>query len=143
MADVHDKMTRSFNMSQIHGKNTKPEEIVRKYLFAQGLRYRKNDKRYPGHPDIVLPKYKTVIFVHGCFWHLHKGCSRAKLPTSNVEFWRKKLSANAERDIKEKNELEAIGWRVLVVWECQLKKQSVSKPYASYTSRLLACLSFL
>lgn len=122
MADVHDKMTRSFNMSQIHSKNTKPEEIVRKYLFAQGLRYRKNDKRYPGHPDIVLPKYKTVIFVHGCFWHLHKGCSRAKLPTSNVEFWRKKLSANAERDIKEKNELEAIGWRVLVVWECQLKK---------------------
>lgn len=122
MADVHDKMTRSFNRSQIHSKNTKPEEIVRKYLFAQGLRYRKNDKRYPGHPDIVLPKYKTVIFVHGCFWHLHKGCSRAKLPTSNVEFWRKKLSANAERDIKEKNELEAIGWRVLVVWECQLKK---------------------
>lgn len=122
MADVHDKMTRSFNMSQIHSKNTKPEEIVRKYLFAQGLRYRKNDKRYPGHPDIVLPKYKTVIFVHGCFWHLHKGCSRAKLPTSNVEFWRKKLNANAERDIKEKNELEAIGWRVLVVWECQLKK---------------------
>jgi len=137
MADVHDKMTRSFNMSQIHGKNTKPEEIVRKYLFAQGLRYRKNDKRYPGHPDIVLPKYKTVIFVHGCFWHLHKGCSRAKLPTSNVEFWRKKLSANAERDIKEKNELEAIGWRVLVVWECQLKKaireQTLRKLYEQIT----------
>lgn len=137
MADVHDKMTRSFNMSQIHGKNTKPEEIVRKYLFAQGLRYRKNDKRYPGHPDIVLPKYKTVIFVHGCFWHLHKGCSRAKLPTSNGEFWRKKLSANAERDIKEKNELEAIGWRVLVVWECQLKKaireQTLRKLYEQIT----------
>lgn len=137
MADVHDKMTRSFNMSQIHGKNTKPEEIVRKYLFAQGLRYRKNDKRYPGHPDIVLPKYKTIIFVHGCFWHLHKGCSRAKLPTSNVEFWRKKLSANAERDIKEKNELEAIGWRVLVVWECQLKKaireQTLRKLYEQIT----------
>lgn len=137
MADVHDKMTRSFNMSQIHGKNTKPEEIVMKYLFAQGLRYRKNDKRYPGHPDIVLPKYKTVIFVHGCFWHLHKGCSRAKLPTSNVEFWRKKLSANAERDIKEKNELEAIGWRVLVVWECQLKKaireQTLRKLYEQIT----------
>lgn len=137
MADVHDKMTRSFNMSQIHSKNTKPEEIVRKYLFAQGLRYRKNDKRYPGHPDIVLPKYKTVIFVHGCFWHLHKGCSRAKLPTSNVEFWRKKLSANAERDIKEKNELEAIGWRVLIVWECQLKKaireQTLRKLYEQIT----------
>ncbi len=137
MADVHDKMTRSFNMSQIHGKNTKPEEIVRKYLFAQGLRYRKNDKRYPGHPDIVLPKYKTIIFVHGCFWHLHKDCSRAKLPTSNVEFWRKKLSANAERDIKEKNELEAIGWRVLVVWECQLKKaireQTLRKLYEQIT----------
>jgi len=124
-------------MSQIHGKNTKPEEIVRKYLFAQGLRYRKNDKRYPGHPDIVLPKYKTIIFVHGCFWHLHKGCSRAKLPTSNVELWRKKLSANAERDIKRKNELEAIGWRVLVVWECQLKKaireQTLRKLYEQIT----------
>lgn len=99
--------------------------------------HHKNDKRYPGHPDIVLPKYKTVIFVHGCFWHLHKGCSRAKLPTSNVEFWRKKLSANAERDIKEKNELEAIGWRVLVVWECQLKKaireQTLRKLYEQIT----------
>lgn len=122
MADVHDKKTRSFNMSQVRNKDTQPEEIVRKYLFSHGLRYRKNDKRYPGHPDIVLPKYKTVIFVHGCFWHMHDGCSRAKLPTSNIEFWEKKLRTNVARDAKEKSELEAMGWRVLIVWECQLKK---------------------
>ena len=138
MADIHSKEIRSFNMSQIHSKNTKPEEIVRKYLFTQGLRYRKNDKRYPGHPDIVLPKYKTVIFVHGCFWHLHKGCPRSELPTSNVEFWRKKLNANTERDIREKNELEAMGWRVLIVWECQLKKaireQTLRKLYEQITA---------
>lgn len=124
MADVHDKKTRSFNMSQVRNKDTKPEEIVRKYLFSHGLRYRKNDKRYPGHPDIVLPKYKTVIFVHGCFWHMHDGCSRAKLPTSNIEFWKKKLRTNVARDAKEKSELEAMGWRVLIVWECQLKKST-------------------
>ena len=122
MADIHDKKTRSFNMSRIRNKNTKPEEIVRKYLFTHGLRYRKNDKRYPGHPDIVLPKYKTVIFVHGCFWHMHDGCARATLPASNIEFWNKKLTANVERDAKEKSELEAMGWRVFIVWECQLKK---------------------
>lgn len=137
MADVHDKKTRSYNMSMVRNKNTKPEELVRKYLFAQGLRYRKNDKRYPGHPDIVLPKYKAVIFVHGCFWHMHKDCQRAKLPASNVEFWKKKLSTNVERDAKEKAELEALGWRVFIVWECQLKKaireQTLSTLYQKIT----------
>lgn len=137
MADVHDKKTRSYNMSMVRNKNTKPEELVRKYLFAQGLRYRKNDKRYPGHPDIVLPKYKAVIFVHGCFWHMHKGCQRAKLPASNIEFWKKKLSTNVKRDTKEKAELEALGWRVFIVWECQLKKtireQTLSTLYQKIT----------
>ena len=89
--DVHDKPTRSYNMSQIKGKNTKPEEIVRKYLFAQGFRYRKNDKRLPGSPDIVLPKYKTVIFVNGCFWHGHEGCKCFVWPKNNAEFWKKKI----------------------------------------------------
>ena len=89
--DVHDKATRSYNMSQIKGKNTKPEELVRKYLFAHGFRYRKNDKRLPGSPDIVLPKYKTVIFVNGCFWHGHTGCKYFVWPQNNADFWREKI----------------------------------------------------
>ena len=91
--DVHDKATRSYNMSQIKGKNTKPEELVRKYLFAHGFRYRKNDKRLPGSPDIVLPKYKTVIFVNGCFWHGHTGCKYFVWPQNNADFWREKSNA--------------------------------------------------
>ena len=86
MADNHSKEERSYNMSRIRSKNTKPEEMVRKFLFSKGLRYRKNDKRYPGHPDIVLPRYKTIIFVNGCFWHMHEGCSRAVQPKSNEEY---------------------------------------------------------
>jgi DNA mismatch endonuclease (patch repair protein) len=122
MADVHSKETRSYNMSQIKGKDTKPEVIVRKFLFSKGLRFRKNDKRYPGHPDIVLPKYKTAVFIHGCFWHLHEGCRYAKIPSSNVDFWEKKLNGNRERDKRNKDMLEDMGWRVITVWECQLKK---------------------
>ena len=122
MADVHSKETRSYNMSKIKGKDTKPEEMVRKYLFSKGLRYRKNDKRYPGHPDIVLPKYKTIVFVHGCFWHLHENCKYARLPSSNVEFWKAKLSGNKSRDEKVKSELESEGWTVFTVWECELKR---------------------
>jgi len=122
MTDVHSKETRSYNMSRIRGKDTKPEEIVRKYLFSKGLRYRKNDKRYPGHPDIVLPKYKTIVFVHGCFWHLHDNCKYAVMPSSNVDFWKKKLMGNRDRDKIVQKQLEKSGWRVIVVWECQLKK---------------------
>lgn len=122
MADVLTPEQRHYNMSRIRGKDTKPEEIVRKYLFSKGLRYRKNDKRYPGHPDIVLPKYKTVVFVHGCFWHMHEGCRYAKLPKTNTEFWKEKLSRNRERDKNEQRILREMGWKVLVVWECELKK---------------------
>lgn len=122
MADVHDKSTRSFNMSRIKSKNTKPEEVVRKYLFSKGLRYLKNDKRYPGHPDIVLPKYKTVIFVHGCFWHRHEGCKYSTMPASNIDFWSKKFRSNVERDRREQQQLKELGWRTIVIWECQLKK---------------------
>lgn len=121
MADVHSKETRSYNMSRIHSENTKPEEIVRKYLFSQGLRYRKNDKRYPGRPDIVLPKYQTIIFVNGCFWHMHEGFPCFVLPTSNTDYWKTKLEKNRERDAKNIAELEKRGWRVLIVWECELK----------------------
>ncbi len=120
--DVHDKETRSYNMSCIKGKNTKPEEIVRKYLFSKGLRYRKNDKKLPGTPDIVLPKYKTVIFVNGCFWHGHEGCRYFVVPKTNTEFWVNKIGTNKQRDNREINELQTLGWKVIVVWECQLKK---------------------
>lgn len=119
--DVHSKEVRSYNMSCIKGKNTKPEEIVRKYLFSKGFRYRKNDKRYPGTPDIVLPKYKTVIFVNGCFWHGHEGCKYYVVPKSNTEFWLNKINRNIERDKEKISNLRNAGWRVFVVWECELK----------------------
>lgn len=108
-------------MSQIKGKNTKPEEIVRKYLFSQGFRYRKNVAKLPGKPDIVLPKYRTVIFVNGCFWHMHQGCKYFVWPKHNAEFWKEKITGNAERDQRKRQELEELGWRVIIVWECQLK----------------------
>ena len=98
-------------MSRIRSKDTMPEEIVRKYLFSRELRYRKNDKRYPGHPDIVLPKYHTMIFVHGCFWHRHPGCRYASIPATNSEFWQKKFSRNVERDKEEQSKLREMGWK--------------------------------
>lgn len=111
---------RHYNMSRIRSKNTKPEELVRKYLFSQGFRYRKNDKRYPGKPDIVLPKYHTVVFVHGCFWHQHPGCMKVRIPKSNSDYWGPKLQRNSERDKTERQQLEDMGWRVIVVWECEI-----------------------
>ena len=121
MADVHDKKTRSYNMSQIKSKNTKPEEIVRKYLFSYGFRYRKHVKELSGTPDIVLSKYRTVIFVNGCFWHMHEGCKYFVWPKNNAEFWRDKILANRERDKKVVDSLEQAGWRVITIWECELK----------------------
>lgn len=116
--------TRSYTMSHIRGKDTSIERMVRSFLFAKGLRFRKNDKRYPGHPDVVLPKYRTIIFVNGCFWHMHEGCPKAtRVPKSNVEFWTAKLLRNHERDVRQRAELEADGWKVIVVWECELSKK--------------------
>lgn len=123
MADVHSPETRSYNMSRIKGNNTKPEELVRKYLFSCGFRYRKNDPRLPGKPDIVLPKYKTVIFVNGCFWHMHENCKYFVWPKNNAEFWEAKILGNVERDARKKQELEFLGWRVIVIWECELKSE--------------------
>ena len=120
--DVHDKKTRSYNMSCIKGKNTKPEEIVRKALFSNGFRYRKNDSRLPGTPDIVLPKYRTVIFVNGCFWHGHKGCKYFVVPKTNTEFWFNKINSNIDRDAIKATQLRELGWQVITVWECELKK---------------------
>lgn len=122
MVDRVSKKTRSYNMSRIKSKDTKPEIIVRSYLFSKGLRFRKNDKRYPGSPDIVLPKYNTMVFVHGCFWHLHDGCKYAIMPKSNVDYWKKKLYKNKERDEQNQKELKEMGWNVIIIWECQLKK---------------------
>ena len=119
--DVHDKTTRSYNMSQIKGKNTKPEEKVRKYLFSQGFRFRKNYKRLPGTPDIVLPRYRTVIFVNGCFWHGHEGCKYFVMPKSRTDFWQAKITRNQERDKEVKKQLAKMGWHSMTIWECELK----------------------
>lgn len=120
--DNHSETVRSYNMACIRSTNSKPEATVRKYLFKKGFRYRKNDKRYPGKPDIVLPKYKTVIFVNGCFWHKHD-CGRFVWPTSNEEYWHKKITGNVDKDERNAAELRKLGWNVLVVWECELKKK--------------------
>ena len=118
------KEARSENMSKIRSHDTVPEEIVRKYLHSKGLRYRKNDKKYPGKPDVVLRKYRTVVFVNGCFWHCHTGCKEFSLPKSNTEFWTKKLQKNVERDDANRSKLLNDGWNVIVVWECELKKNN-------------------
>ena len=125
-----DKLTREqrhYNMSRIHGKDTKPEIAVRKYLFCRGLRYRKNDKRLPGHPDIVLPKYKTVVFVNGCFWHGHEGCRFFVWPKQNADFWKNKITTNIERDSKNYQKLISEGWKVIVVWECELSTTRIEQ----------------
>ncbi len=136
MADVHSPETRSYNMSRIHGKDTKPEELVRKYLFAQGFRYRKNYSRLPGKPDIVLPKYKTAIFINGCFWHGHEGCRYFVWPKNNSEFWKKKISGNIERDIKDQTLLSELGWRVIVIWECELKHSDTENTLDSLAKKI-------
>ena len=134
--DVHDKKTRSYNMSRIKGKNTKPEEIVRKYLFSKGFRYRKNDKKLPGTPDIVLPKYKTVIFVNGCFWHGHKDCRYFVIPKTNTDFWFNKINTNVERDKRKQEALKELGWNVIVVWECELKPKVVAQTLNKLMNKL-------
>jgi DNA mismatch endonuclease (patch repair protein) len=122
MADIFSKSKRSEIMSNISGKETKPEKIVRKYLFSKGFRYLKNDKRYPGTPDIVLPKYNTVVFVHGCFWHGHD-CKKGSLPDTRREFWENKISGNKNRDRRNREELEEKRWNVLTVWGCEILKK--------------------
>jgi DNA mismatch endonuclease (patch repair protein) len=115
MADVHSKKTRSYNMSQIKGKDTKPEILVRKFLFSRGLRYRLHDKRLPGKPDLVFPRYKKVVFVHGCFWHGHEDCKYFVPPKTRTDWWMKKIGNNIERDKKNLEEIKKIGW------ECELR----------------------
>lgn len=124
MADKFSKEQRSRIMARIAGKDTKPEVMVRKWLFAQGFRYRKNDNRLPGKPDMVFPKYRAVVFVHGCFWHGHEECRKAKLPETAKEFWTEKISRNRERDRIAREKVEAAGWRVFVIWQCEISNRS-------------------
>jgi DNA mismatch endonuclease (patch repair protein) len=127
MADVHEPEVRSYNMSQIQGKDTKPEMIVRKFLHSNGFRYRLHAKDLPGKPDLVFPKYNSVIFVHGCFWHAHENCKYFKIPKTRTEWWKEKLYGNRERDERNIKELEGEGWNVIVVWECELKSDKENK----------------
>lgn len=139
MADNHSKEVRSMNMSHIRSTNSKPEEIVRKYLFAEGFRYRKNVKDLPGCPDIVLPKYKTVIFVNGCFWHKHD-CPRFVWPSSNEQYWVPKITGNVERDLKNHQLLKEQGWKVIIVWECELKKNMFGETIGKLIAELKAMI---
>lgn len=125
MPDVLTPVQRHRNMAAIHSVSTKPEQKLRRALWRQGFRYRVNDKRLPGKPDIVLPKYRTVVFVHGCFWHGHKECKYYTVPETNTEFWIAKVARNQERDQEVWRKLEAKGWYVIIVWECQLKKTNL------------------
>lgn len=121
MADVHTKAIRSYNMSKIKGKDTKPELLVRKFLHAKGFRYKLHDKKLPGKPDIVLPKYKTIINIHGCFWHGHDGCRYYVVPKTRTEWWQQKINRNKELDAQNLSKLVLEGWKVLTIFECELK----------------------
>lgn len=135
MTDIKSPEERSWNMAAIRSKDTKPEVYLRKLLFAQGYRYRKNYKKIPGHPDIYLPKYRTAIFVHGCFWHRHRGCKYAYVPKSNIEFWKKKFQDNIERDVEVKSELGKMGIKEVIVWECTVKEMKRNERRKTYCLR--------
>ena len=127
MADIVDKATRSRMMSGIRGKNTSPELTVRKALHAAGLRFRIHAKHIPGRPDIVLPRFKTAVLVHGCFWHRHPRCKFAYTPRSNISFWKEKFASNVARDRRAIRALRREGWNVFVVWECEIAEQSLAR----------------
>ena len=136
MADVHSKEIRSYNMSMIKGKNTKPEMLVRKFLFANGYRYKLHDKSLPGKPDIVLPKYKTVMFIHGCFWHGHKNCKYFVVPKTRTDWWLNKINGNIANDEKAAKALKKEGWKIITIWECNLKSSKVEKTLSTLLKKL-------
>lgn len=125
MADIVSRSKRKEMMSSVKQRHTKPEITVRRLLHRLGYRFRLHSKKLPGTPDIVLPKYKSVIFVHGCFWHQHEGCRKSRRPTSNVEFWNEKLDKNIERDNRKESELKSLGWKVLTIWDCEIKDEDL------------------
>lgn len=136
MTDVHDKKTRSYNMSRIRSKGTKPEILVRKYLFNKGFRFRLNVKKLPGTPDIVLPKHKTVLFIHGCFWHGHEDCRYFVVPKTRTEWWIDKINNNKINDVENLTKLKANGWKVLVIFECELMKDKRERTLSEITTYL-------
>ena len=139
MVDTLTKEKRSWNMSRITGRNAKPEILLRSLLHREGFRFRLHDKWLPGKPDIVLPRHRTVIFVNGCFWHRHNNCEYAYTPKSRQEFWLNKFQETVQRDQEKQKMLAGLGWQVLVVWECELKRNS-SLLVSDIASKLLGCL---
>ncbi len=127
MPDVHNSATRSYNMSRVRSKDTKPELLVRRYLHSRGYRYKLHDKTLPGRPDVVLPRYRTVIFIHGCFWHGHEDCKYARLPATRTEWWQQKIEINICNDEKAVSSLRAAGWRTITVWGCRLKPATIEQ----------------
>lgn len=137
MADVHSKEVRSYNMSRIRSKDTKPELLVRKFLHKNGFRYRLHVKDLPGKPDIVLPKYKTVIFIHGCFWHGHEGCKYYVVPKTRTEWWLNKIANNSSNDESYQKQLSSSGWKVLTIWECELRSKAIVDTLSTITSNIV------
>lgn len=127
MGDVHTPEIRSYNMSRIRGKDTKPEMLVRKFLFRKGLRYKLHDKFLPGKPDLVFPKYKTIVFVHGCFWHGHTDCRYFVIPKTRTEWWIEKIRKNQNKDTENSDNLIKTGWKIIVIWECELKQDPIPR----------------
>jgi len=136
MPDVHSKEVRSYNMSRIKSINTKPEILLRKELFKLGFRYRIHDKKLPGKPDIVLKKYKTIIFIHGCFWHGHENCKYFVIPKTRTEWWLDKINKTKENDKNNYKKLKEIGWKIITVYECELKKQFIEKTLIRITNEI-------
>jgi len=136
MADVHNKTTRSYNMSRIRSAHTKPEIAVRKFLHARGFRYTLHNKKLPGKPDIVLPKYKTIVFIHGCFWHGHDNCKYYVVPKTRTEWWLNKINTNKNNDSKAVAALKKEGWKIITVWECDLKSAKIDETLASLVRKI-------
>ncbi|NAS31042.1 DNA mismatch endonuclease Vsr [Flavobacteriaceae bacterium R38] len=137
MADVHSPKIRSYNMSKIKGKNTKPELLVRRYLHSKGLRFRLHDTGLPGKPDIVLPKYKVVIQVQGCFWHRHDGCKYFVVPKTRTEWWLNKINKTVSRDKENMKKLKYLGWKILIIWECEIKGEEKEKTLNSLYENII------
>lgn len=136
MADVHSKEIRSYNMSKIKGKDTKPEILVRKYLFSKGFRYRLHQKDLPGKPDLVFRRYKKIIFIHGCYWHGHSNCKYFILPKTKTQWWLNKINGNIKRDAENITKLKKLGWKIIVIWECELKPGKRDKTLVSLEKKI-------
>ena len=136
MSDVHSKRIRSYNMSQIRGRDTKPELMVRKFLHSHGFRFRLYNRKLPGKPDIILPKYNTVILIHGCFWHHHKECKFARFPQKNSTYWTPKIINNIDRDKQNVKALKQLGWQVITIWTCKLRPAYNGRTLASLLNKL-------